>query len=141
MIYNFIARTFAITPIWRQLKSRFANTFKTAIFIDTHSIKAHVSYAAFIHIWKMQKIYFLTTRRVSLQRKPTWMNIILFPHISFLLLKPKANFHPSYSIQRERGPYEIFISSSQFLMRMCMQTIGLNLFYDIYLYTYTCMHM
>lgn len=55
MASSFIAQTFAVTPIWCQLKSRFANTFKTAIFIDTHSIKAHVPYAAFVHIWKIRK--------------------------------------------------------------------------------------
>lgn len=52
MTESFIAQTLT-HAIWRQLKSRFANTFKTAIFIDTHSIKAHIPYAAFIHIWKI----------------------------------------------------------------------------------------
>lgn len=50
---SFVTHTFAVTPIWCQLESRFANAFETAIFIDTHPVKTHVPYAALIHIWKI----------------------------------------------------------------------------------------
>lgn len=38
---------------------------------------------------------------------------------TFLLLLSKVNFHPNYSLQREEWPYEIRISSSQFLTCAC----------------------